>query len=435
MRLPVWVWLALSSFLVSAAEGATRPRYGGTLTMQLSSPCAEVSACDTLLPLVAETLVRINQQGEFAPSLAVAWQHDADRKRWRFSLRPKVVFHDGEELNAAAAVPALNTSLKKIHPDVALTAGGQTLVIQSPSPMPDLLAELSRPRSAIFRTDAKGLLIGTGPFRVTAWEPSRRITLAAFDEYWAGRPFLDSVIGNFGAARALGDVFDIPFSELRRIVPERTRIWSSPPRELIALVADRVAPEMWQALALAIDRAPIANVLAQKRAEAAYGLLPQWLTGYEFLFAAPPDLARAKQLVVPLHSTPLALGYPADDAFARSVAERIAVNARDAGIVLQPTRNPGANIRLIRWPLESTDAASELVRFAEMLGLPEHATNLDSARPETIYQAERALLEAHRILPIAYLPDIYGIAPRVHNWAEAHKNGFTLHLDNVWVDP
>jgi hypothetical protein len=230
-------------------------------------------------------------------------------------------------------------------------------------------------------------------------------------------------------------VFDIPFSELRRIVPERTRIWSSAPRELIALVADRVHPELWQALALVIDRAPIVNVLAQKRAEAAYGLLPQWLTGSEFLFAAAPDLARAKQLVAQLRNAPLALSYPVNDAFARSVAERLAVNARDAGIVLQPTRNPGAHIRLIRWSLESPDAAGEIVRLAEMLGLPERASTLDSAKPETLYQAERALLDAHRILPIAYLPDIYGIAPRVQNWDEVHKSGFTLHLENVWVDP
>jgi peptide/nickel transport system substrate-binding protein len=182
MRLRAWVWLALSSFLVSAIEGATRPRYGGSLTMQLSSSCAEIDTCDTLLPLVAETLVRLNQRGEFEPALAVTWQHDSDRKRWRFSLRPKVVFHDGEELNAAAVVPSLNVSLKKRYPDVAFTAGGQTLVIQSTSPMPDLLAELANPHVAIVRTAAKGLLIGTGPFRLTAWEPNRGLTLAAFDE-------------------------------------------------------------------------------------------------------------------------------------------------------------------------------------------------------------------------------------------------------------
>jgi ABC-type transport system substrate-binding protein len=52
-----------------------------------------------------------------------------------------------------------------------------------------------------------------------------------------------------------------------------------------------------QALALTIDRAPIANVLAQHKGDAAFGLLPQWVSGYEFLFQSTPDVARAKQLI------------------------------------------------------------------------------------------------------------------------------------------
>ena len=42
-----------------------------------------------------------------------SWQREADGKRWRFSLRPQVVFHDGEPLNAANAAPVLLAALKK----------------------------------------------------------------------------------------------------------------------------------------------------------------------------------------------------------------------------------------------------------------------------------------------------------------------------------
>jgi ABC-type transport system substrate-binding protein len=207
-------------------------------------------------------------------------------------------------------------------------------------------------------------------------------------------------------------------------------------RELIALVSDNVQPEVFEALALVIDRAPIVNVLAQRKAEAAHGLLPQWLSGYAFLFSNSPDLTRAKQIVSQLRVAPLTLSYPANDGFARSVAERIAVNARDAGIVLQPTSNAGAAVRMVRWQLESTDAAAELVRLSTMLGMPERASALNSSKPETLYEAERALLDAHRVIPIVHLPEVYGIAPRVHNWETAQKNGgFVLHLDNIWVDP
>jgi hypothetical protein len=112
------------------------------------------------------------------------------------------------------------------------------------------------------------------------------------------------------------------------------------------------------------------------------------------------------------------------------------LNARDAGIVLQPTPNPGGAVRMVRWALESPDAAAELSRLAGLLGAPERANSLNSAKPETLYEVERALLDAHRIIPLAYLPEVYGVAPRVHNWEAAQKSGgFGLHLENVWVDP
>ncbi len=117
-----------------------------------------------------------------------------------------------------------------------------------------------------------------------------------------------------------------------------------------------------QALAVAIHRSPIVNVLAQKRGEPAFGLLPQWLSGYAFLFQAPPDVARARQMAAPLRLGTLSLSYPADDMFLRSVAERVALNARDAGMDIQPTASSSGNLRLVD-AAESTDAASELKRL------------------------------------------------------------------------
>ena len=104
MRLRAWAWLALSSLWVGAVGAATRPRYGGTLTVELSSATLDpTSPLGRLSPAIAETLVRVNARGVIEPHLALAWQHEADYKRWRFSLRPKVIFHDGEPLSAASA--------------------------------------------------------------------------------------------------------------------------------------------------------------------------------------------------------------------------------------------------------------------------------------------------------------------------------------------
>jgi len=118
------------------------------------------------------------------------------------------------------------------------------------------------------------------------------------------------------------------------------------------------------------------------------------------------------------------------------VADRIALNARDASIIIQPSPNPGGSLTVIRWPLESTDAAAELVRLLGLLGVPERAGSIDRARPETLFEAERALLEDYRVIPLAYLPQLYGFGPRVHNWEAAQKRDpFRLSLENLWVDP
>jgi ABC-type transport system substrate-binding protein len=369
----------------------------------------------------------------------VAWQHDPDFKRWRFSLRPKVTFHDGEALTGASAAPSLLAALKRKYGEVSIESGGQALVVEADHAMPDLLEELALPGSAIYRkSDAStsvgtGVIgtavIGTGPFRVTAWEPGRRLTLAAFDDYWGGRPYLDAVTIEFGAGHGHADLFDIPVGPSRRILPDGWATWSSAPRTLIAITAANVDPALLQALALAIDRAPIVNVLAQHKGEAAFGLLPQWISGYAFLFQSMPDLKQAKQLVSQLRLGPISLGYPPNDLFMRSVAERIALNARDAGITIQPTPSAGGNLRLVEFQLESANAADELQRVAG-----ERARPLDPTKPETLYDLERSLLDDHRIIPLVHLRETYGIAPRVH-FQRPSPDSFALHLENAWLQP
>jgi peptide/nickel transport system substrate-binding protein len=433
MRRPVWAWLALSSLPIAPVLAATRPHYGGALTIELSSAWTTLDPQSSALSIpIAETLVRINARGVIEPALCTAWQHDPDFKRWRFSLRPKVTFHDGEPLTGATAAQSLLAALRKKYSDASIQAGGQAIVIQSGEAMPDLLEDLAAPDAAVFRKNEANPLIGTGPFRITAWEPGRRLVVAAFDDYWNGRPYLDSVTVGLVLTQAHADIFDIPYGLTRRALPEGAAIWSSAPRTLVAITAANAPPPLLQALALAIDRAPIANVLAQRRGEAAFGLLPQWLSGYAFLFQTTPDVARAKQLISQLHLAPVTLSYPANDVFLRSIADRVALNARDAGITIRPTpstpSNPGGTLRLIELALESTDPATELERIALTLGV----NHIDTSKPEALYGAERSLLD--RAIPLLHLRQTYGIAPRVH-FESSKSETFTLHLEDVWLQP
>ncbi len=109
------------------------------------------------------------------------------------------------------------------------------------------------------------------------------------------------------------------------------------------------------------------------------------------------------------------------------MAERAGLNARDAGITIQPTTSVGA-LRLVEWQIGSEDAAAELERIAAVLGVG----HLDVSKPEALYELERSLLD--RVIPLAYLRETYGIAPRVH--IESSKpDAFALHLEDIWVQP
>jgi peptide/nickel transport system substrate-binding protein len=423
MTLRGWAWFALSSVFLTPLAGETRPHYGGTLTIEES--LFDQRFGTPLSAPVAETLVRVNSRGQIEPVLAVAWQHDPDFKRWRFSLRSKVVFHDGEPFTAASAVPSLLAALKQEYPDVAIEAGGQALLIKSGEPMPDLLEELALPSAAIWRLST----IGTGPFRDVGADP-KVFTFAAFEDYWGGRPYLDRVVVGDATARGRPDIFDIPAGPQRRIVPEGWTTWSSAPKTLVAIEGVNTDANLMKALGLAIDRVPIANVLAQHKADPAFGLLPQWLSGYAFLFQSGPDLARAKQIVAQLHPAPVSIETPANDPFLRSVAERITLNARDAGITIQ--MKPAGDLRVVELPLESTDAADDLERIAAQLKLANRA-ELDRGKPETLYQFERALIEDGRIIPLVHLRKTFAISPRVH--FQPSSDMFSLHLEDAWVQP
>ena len=52
--------------------------------------------------------------------------------------------------------------------------------------------------------------------------------------------------------------------------------------------------------------------------------------------------------------------------------------------------------------------------------------------PEQLFQAESALLEDSSIIPLAHLPETYGMSSRVRNWAEPQTGGWPLA--DVWLE-
>jgi hypothetical protein len=278
-------------------------------------------------------------------------------------------------------------------------------------------------------------------FAITSWEAGRRAVYAADESAPGGRPFLDSV--EIEMARPLRDqsidlelgktdLVELGPSELRR-QPAGRKVWSSAPVRLVALVFSARVEDarIREALALAVDRAAIHNVLLQRQGEVSAALLPQWLSGYAFLFPTAVDSARARTLLAGLPAAVRAISLGVEDAAERPIAERIALNARDAGLTVSVvSQAAGADVRLVEVRIGSLDPALALAGLALSLGLSEPPR---ADTPGALYSAERALLEGFRVIPLFHLPDAYGVNPRVKG-----RPGITplgeWRFENLWVE-
>ena len=433
MRRTAWRLLAIAS-LIAPAVAATRPHYGGTLRVQINKRIAaldpvEASGQENLIGLVFDRLVSVDESGQPQPALATSWEHDSDYRRWEFRLRAGVKFHDGTPFTASAIAETLKP--------IGGAAYGDRVVIRPEQPAPKMPQILAN--SPIFKRGADGVIVGTGPFRVTAWEPNRRAIFAANGDYWAGRPYVDRIEVEMGRSlrdQALdldlnkADIIELGVGDTRRATQSGKRTWTSPPVDLLAVVFEASSDErVREAVALSIDRATIHAVLLQKQGAPTGAILPQWLSGYAFLFSSTRDLERARQLG--RGAAPLTLAYNPADATAHLIAERIAVNAREAGLVIRPAAagSQGAAARILRIHINWPDPGQALRSVAPAIGVA--AAAADS--PQAAYNAELALIRDYRIIPLFHLPEIYGLGPRVRGWAPSRWGGWKL--DSVWLAP
>jgi ABC-type transport system substrate-binding protein len=185
-----------------------------------------------------------------------------------------------------------------------------------------------------------------------------------------------------------------------------------------------------QALALSIDRESMNSVLLQGGGEPSAALLPGWMTGYAFLFPAGGDMRRAQLLRGEVPQAPAwTLGYDAADPMARVIAERIALNASDAGLRLQPVTSPHADLRLARVAPESTDPHLALGDLMTHLGITQPAISDDSA--DSLYVSENAILQSQQVIPLLYLRISVALSARVRGWTKSHDGNWGLA--NIWL--
>src|ERR1041385_3646096 len=471
---------AISSLVLvaAAAYGGSRPRYGGTVRILLHDRVLSIdplsdedhpAARDRMAALTFENLTAVDALGRLRPGLAMSWRADQQKRAWQFRLR-LANFHDGTVLTAADVA----ASLAKSNPAWKYSAiDRQTVSIETPFPVQQMPELMALPRYAIVKRQADGsnptILIGTGSYKLNQWQSGEHAQFTANEDYWGGRPFPDSIEFQMGATlrdqlmdRQLGSfaATELSVDQIRNVEQNNQTVVLSRPADLLALVflqpdsggrpgKKPVDARVRQALGLAMNRAAISNVIFQRRAIPASGLLPQWLTGYEFMFNGATDMNRAKELRADAAAyvviSPISLAYDFADPLARLAAERIAVDVREAGIIIQPYAESHINSKaarasinadavLLRVPLQSLDPSVALAARMDDLGLPLESTSaiLGASRPEDLLDIERKLLENNRVLPVAHVPEALWLNSTAHNWQQ-ELNG-TWNLDELWLE-
>jgi len=209
--------------LCGTAHAELPPRYGGAVEATLLGgpatfdPVAAKSHAElTVIGLVYDTLYVLGPDGTARPHLAVAAPVlDEKKTTARIEIVKGVVFQDGTALTAqdvAASLERARVTLRYALPIVtAIRADGDGVELSLAAPAPDLPQLLALPQLSITkagRPPAAGKVIGSGPFAVDQVEPlHHKLGLRAFDNHFAGRPFLDRLDLRW---------YDTPEAEARR---------------------------------------------------------------------------------------------------------------------------------------------------------------------------------------------------------------------------
>lgn len=477
------IWAAVAVVLwVAAAKGirAARPQYGGVLRVDLRATSAtllpakwkagsaEFASNERLAELVFDRLVTLDNYGRFQPGLATEWSHDGAAKKWQFTLRQGVKFSDGSVLTPGDVVTALQPLLPRGMQMTATTAG---VSVQCPGATNDLLELLASGPYFIYKDSGNGLLRGTGPFVLesvstsardadkvngdAAPAPPQKLRFRVNELCWSGRPYLDAVEVTLGVApgRALldlqlgkTDLGELSVDTMKRAEHSNVKCWATAPLTLYALKFSgeaKTANEqvLREAISLAVDRGAMARVLLQKQAEPSGAFLSQWLSGYAFLFDTESDVERAKELRAKLPgnavgaAAALRISVDANNELSRLVAERIAVNARAAGLTLQTVKASGAkndgDAQLMTWRYTTLSPRTSLENLAATLkwqipegGVPEE--------PDARYAWEKRMIDEKNLLPIVTVPDFAALAGQVRNWAPSPWGEW--RLADVWLE-
>lgn len=219
--------LLVVAALAATVHAETRPHYGGTVEATLLGALSTLDptlvrshAEATVVSLLYDTLYRIGPDGVAVPHIAAAMPVlDPKLAIARIPIRKGIKLQDGSELtpqDVAASLDRARTSAGAkwaLASVKSISADPDAIEVEltgDPARAADELATfLALPQTAIIKGGrAAGKVIGSGPFQIVSFDaPRHRLTLRAFDDHFAGRPYLDELVLRW---------YDTPDGEARR---------------------------------------------------------------------------------------------------------------------------------------------------------------------------------------------------------------------------
>lgn len=411
-----------------AAHARTRPAYGGTLRVETEGDAWQMP--DGLARrLVLETLTVEDDAGAARPGLAVQWKAESAAHRWEFAIRDGVRFQDGSALTAETVAASLEQTCAAagvVCPWSGVRAVGESVVFTAESAEPDLPELLAQTEFAIGRQDASCALEGTGPFRVAGFA-NGALHLVANDDCWEGRPFVDAIdvyphraIRDQWLDLSVGraDVVEVPAEMLRPAEQQHLNVLVSRPADLLALT---IAPQgplasvaMRQAIALAVDRGALYNVIFQKQGEVTASLLPESISGFAFLFPTGRDVDRARALRGGASATTLGLSVSGGSPAMNLAAQRLALNLREAGFAVQVAAGSGTGAPLALRSVHLDNVAPRAA-LDEMLASFGQNGSVSGTEPAALWRGEQAALGNSTVIPLLWLPRGWAVGERVRD--------------------
>lgn len=220
MRKRVLGWirpLALAVGTVALVMGAETPgaeaqtgtlRVGVINDMTNFDPMQFSTVNFFLIKNLYDSLIEYTEEGEPEPSLATAWEIDADNTSVTLTLRDDVTFASGaaftaEDVAATWAKGADPTLGKNVYPTMAIVAGWEvndphSITLTFNNPVPDRqildLLQFTMPIEAAGIETVETEPAGTGAYRLKERLVGQRVVLEANPDYWReGEPKMAEV--------------------------------------------------------------------------------------------------------------------------------------------------------------------------------------------------------------------------------------------------